>query len=348
MQPGDECRTLLQRMDEAAAADAGTLDAVAKAGRAAFAAAAQGDFSGSRLAAGLASFSDIVTRRIVELTAAEHRLPAVPWCWLALGSEGRFEQTFLTDQDNGLVFSAADPREAEALRPLFLPFAQAVNERLDACGYAFCSGGVMAGNAQWCLSVEEWCARFAAWVRRPEPLALMNATIFFDFRSLYGEAALADELRACVLGLTRETPAFLQMMAANALQAEPPLGFRGEIAVPAGGLVDLKKSGARLFVDAARIFALAAGCPAVATRERLLAAGPAVGLPEGEAAAASTAFSQLLRLRLAAQAETMAAGGAPGHRVDPRRLNEFDRVLLREALRQARRLQQRLKLNYAL
>lgn len=60
------------------------------------------------------------------------------------------------------------------------------------------------------------------------------------------------------------------------------------------------------------------------------------------------AFSQLLRLRMRQQARVMAAGGMPDHRVDPDRLNDLDRAILRESLRQAKRLQQRLKLNYAL
>ena len=82
---------------------------------------------GGRLATRLISaFNDRLTTRVIELTARRHRLPAVSWCWLALGSEGRHEQTFVSDQDNGLVFSAIGRDEAVALRELFVPFAQEV------------------------------------------------------------------------------------------------------------------------------------------------------------------------------------------------------------------------------
>lgn len=309
------------------------------------------DLGGTWVARTLTELNDRVAERVIRLTAAEHRLPSVPWCWLALGSEGRFEQTFTTDQDNGLVFSATDQQEAKALRELFLPFAQAVNERLNRCGFAFCGGQVMAGNPLWCLSVDEWRWRFSEWVRRPDPMALMYATIFFDFRVLCGEAQLGKKLRKYVLGLTQDTPAFLHLMAANALQSQPPLNFLGDVVKEereAGAMVDLKKSGARIFVDVARIFALAHGIDRVDTAGRLAAAGKMAGMLGDEIEAAVAAFSQLLRLRLRRQAQVLATGGELDHRVDPDRLHELDRVILRESLRQAKRLQQRLKLNYAL
>jgi signal-transduction protein with cAMP-binding, CBS, and nucleotidyltransferase domain len=84
-------------------------------------------------------------------------LPPVAWCWLALGSEGRHEQTFVTDQDNGLIFSAQPTaRKPMPYARLFLPFAQEVNQRLADCGFKLCSGQIMAGNPAWCLSHDEW------------------------------------------------------------------------------------------------------------------------------------------------------------------------------------------------
>ena len=303
---------------------------------------------GGRLLTRLVSaFNDRLSLRIIELSAKRHRLPAVPWCWLALGSEGRHEQTFVTDQDNGLIFSAADPQEAAALRELFLPFAQDVNRHLAACGFTLCSGGIMAGNPMWCLSLDEWRAQFFEWVRRPEPQALLNASIFFDLRPLYGDLDLGESLRSLLLALTVETPAFLQLMAANALQAQVPLNFLGEVVGEGGdgGEVDLKKFGSRIFVDAARIFALSSGARSVNTTARLYDAGPAVGLQKDEMAAVDAAFSHVLRMRLTHQ---IASGQAGGNSVPLSRLNDVDRAILKESLKQARRLQQRLKLNYAL
>ncbi len=218
-------------------------------------------------------FNDRLTGRIIELTVRRHRLPQVSWCWLALGSEGRHEQTFVTDQDNGLIFNAASEQEASALRAIFLPFAQEVNQHLADCGFALCTGQIMAGNPAWCLSLEEWREKFIDWVRRPEPEALLNASIFFDLRPLYGELALGEKLRSVLLAMTVATPSFQHLMAANALRVDVPLNFRGDIAAGEGESIDLKKYGSRIFVDVARIFALSSGTTSVNTAERLRQAG---------------------------------------------------------------------------
>lgn len=296
----------------------------------------------------ISAFNDRLTEKIIELTAQRHRLPPVAWCWLALGSEGRHEQTFVTDQDNGLIFNATSDQEAAALRELFLPFAQDVNRQLAACGFALCSGQIMAGNPAWCLSLDEWRGRFIDWVRRPDPGALLNASIFFDLRPLYGQLEQGERLRTLLLSMTVATPSFQHLMAANALQAEVPLNFRGELAVDEDDEIDLKKYGSRIFVDAARIFALTSGARGVNTVDRLNDAGAAIGLPAPEIAALNAAFSHILRLRLGQQMAATVTGEAEGGGLKPAALHDMDRAILREALKLARRLQQRLKLNYSL
>jgi CBS domain-containing protein len=302
--------------------------------------------SGEGACALISRLNDRLTARVLTLVARRHRLPPVEWCWLAMGSEGRDEQTLVSDQDNGLVFSACDAGEAQALRKLFLPFAQDANEQLAACGFSLCPGNIMAGNPQWCLSVDEWRERFIDWVRCPDPTALLNATIFFDLRPLCGSLALGQGLRTLIGRLTSDTPAFLHLMSVNALQVHPPLGFLGDVAVDDAEAVDLKKFGSRIFVDVARILALAVATPLVNTFARLREAGPAAGMQPREIAAAQAALSQLLRLRIELQARR--ADGAEAQAFRPADLHEVDRVILKEALRQARRLQQRLKLNYCL
>lgn len=248
------------------------------------------------------------------------------------------------------MFSAIDRNEADALREIFLPFAQDVNRRLAECGFPLCSGGIMAGNPAWCLALDEWRQRFYDWVRRPEPEALLNASIFFDLFPLYGDRDLGEDLRSLLLSLTADTPAFLHLMAVNAVQAEPPLNFRGDVVAGEGGgnEVDLKKFGSRIFVDAARIFALSSGVRAVNTSARLHDAGPAAGMQASEIDAVDAAFSHILRLRLTRQIAAGATAAEAGNCVPLDSLNEVDMAILKASLRQARRLQQRLKLNYAL
>ena len=316
---------------------------------------AQGVASG-QLTRLIASLNDRLTARVLDIMAPAHDLAGLALCWLGMGSEGRGEQTIATDQDNGLIFVANDATlPNEAIRERLLPFARAVNEALDACGYPLCKGGVMAMNPRWCASLDEWRASFAQWIDRGDPKSLLASAIFFDFRSLWGEARLADELRHDIARRAAANPRFLKQMSDNALQNRPPLNWFGGLSgtEDAEGLevVDLKMGGSVPFVDGARIFALASGVTATNTVERLREAGAKRGVSEdeGEVRDWVDAFEFIQLLRLRAQHRRAARGaddGGNANVVALADLSELDRRILVEALRQAQRLQQRLDLDY--
>lgn len=294
--------------------------------------------------------NDRLCQRVIEIVRKRHQLEQISWCWLGFGSEGRLEQTFSTDQDNGIIFAAHDGAEPTDVRSRMLPFAQEVNKALDACGFRWCKGNVMASNPELCLSAEEWRAKMAGWLAKWEPQALLEASIYFDFRPLYGDATLATDLRDWVLQRTPAYPAFLRQMAQNALMARPALGtlrdFTTEDVANAPHSIDLKVHGVRLFVDAARIYALAQGLPQTNTVERLRAAGPGtrMGPPQIEATVDAFLFMQQLRLRnQVAHGETTEDNA---NRIDPDKLNELQRNTLKESFRMARKLQQGLALDY--
>lgn len=289
----------------------------------------------------IAALNDAVARRVFILLAPRHPLDSIDWCWLALGSEGRREQTAASDQDNAIVFVARPGGEAVA-RARLLAFAADANEALASLGMPLCPGNVMARNPDCCLALDEWATRFARWIREPTPEALLNANVYFDFRPLAGAAALASRLRSHVLGLTEDNALFLRLLTANALQSEPPLGVIRSFRTDDGahtGTIDLKTHGTRLFVDAARAFALGLGLAETNTAQRLRLAGRRLNFDAREVDAAVEAFEFLQVLRLRVQRERLAAT----NRLDPERLNELDRRLLKESFRQARTLQQRLE-----
>jgi CBS domain-containing protein len=293
----------------------------------------------------VSTLHDLLTIRLIELTADRFDLPPVPFCWMALGSEGRLEQTFSTDQDNGLVFEAEEAI-ADDVRAALVLFARVVNEGLATCGFPLCPGDVMASNPRWCLTVREWQAAFSRWIGVPEPEALLNAAIFFDFRPLYGRASLADRLREWLLAAVQERPLFLSLMAQNALRCSPPLGhFRDFVCDRSKEFphtIDLKKSGSRIFVDAARILSLGRGLPHTSTAERLRSVFDEDG---GSVGAVLDGFHFIHAMRLRNQLQQRPAPGA-ANRVDPRRLNELERAVLKEAFRQAQHLQARLASSY--
>jgi CBS domain-containing protein len=317
-----------------------------------------GDLAHSLLAQGMdaenltaiiSSLNDRLTERIITLECeTDHALSGVRWCWLALGSEGRMEQTLATDQDNALIFAAADDTQREAL----LAMARRVNHRLDACGFPLCRGDIMASNPKWCLSLTDWQHQFTQWIDHGSPEALLHASIFFDFRALTGDAGLALDLRAWLNRAAQKNPRFLHQMAGNALRNRPPLGLMRDFVLSDDNAhphtIDLKLNGATPFVDAARIFALAAGSPQTNTAKRLREATHALHIPDTELADWNRAFHFLQLLRLRHQHAQQRAGQTPDNHLDPDTLNPLDRRILKEALRQARKVQARLAMDYKL
>lgn len=303
----------------------------------------------------ISTFNDLLTVRVIELECAASSLCDTPLlagvCWMALGSEGRFEQTLNTDQDNALLFVAPEGMTAERARQQLLPMAERINKALAACGFPLCKGNMMASNPQWCLSLDEWKQLFSGWIMHGTPEALLHASIFFDFRALYGARHLADELRAWLARTAADNPLFLRQMAENALRNRPPLGVVRDFVVGKEHTLDLKVNGITPFVDAARIFSLAAGVAHTSTIQRLRLSAPKLKISATEVDAWIDAllFIQVLRLRHHHEAGGREPEGAVlDNLVDPEHLSELDRRILKEAFRQARKLQARLAMEYRL
>jgi CBS domain-containing protein len=306
----------------------------------------------------LSMLGDLVALQVIDLVEPRFDLPLVPWCWMLFGSAGRFEQTLVTDQDNGIVFAVEEGAErhaeTERLRAAFLPFARAVNEALDRCGFPLCKGGIMASNPRWCLSLAEWQREFFNWLREPEPEALLNATIFFDFRSLYGDDSLITALKSYMLAQAADSSLGMRLLAQQALDVEPPTRWWKDFVYADKGhphSINLKTYGSRLFVDAARVLALTTGIAASSTVVRLRTAGERVNIEPAETAAMVDGFFVVQKLRLTNQLRLGASGDAhenAANLVSPPDLNEIERHLLRDAFTQARQLQRRVKMQLRL
>ena len=294
----------------------------------------------------ISHLNDVLTVRLIEIYAAKHQLNMTQFAWIALGSEGRSEQTIATDQDNALVFSDSAP---ESQREVYLRFAGEVNQALNECGYPLCKGNIMASNPELCLTQHEWLIRFSRWIEQGNPQDLLNASIFFDFRVLAGNPDLLIPLKDYVRTKAAATPRFIKLMAENSLNIRVPLNWFGAIEpkeIDGQKTIDLKMQGTAIIVDVARIYSLAFGIEAINTRERLAAIGRALNVPESESASWITAFEFLQTLRLAAQIGEAKIGGNPNV-IDIEKLNIVDRSILKEALSKVRSLQQHLQLDYA-
>jgi CBS domain-containing protein len=294
----------------------------------------------------ISHLNDVLTGRLIEIYAAKHMLNMTQFAWIALGSEGRSEQTIATDQDNALVFSDEIPLSQ---REAYLSFAREVNQALNECGYPLCKGNIMAGNPELCLTQSEWLVRFSRWIDQGSPQDLLKASIFFDLRALAGNADLLIPLQEYVRIKAAAIPRFIKLLAENSLNTRVPLNWFGAIEfteIDGQKTIDLKLQGTAIFVDVARIYSLAHGIEVINTRERLAAVGRALNIPESESAAWITAFEFLQTQRLAVQIGEARVTSNPNV-VDIDKLNSVDRSILKEALLKARSLQQLLQLDYA-
>ena len=298
-----------------------------------------------QLTALISHLNDVLTEQLIAMVASRYPINHSRFAWIALGSEGRSEQTIATDQDNALVYADG---EDEAQRLIYLQFAREVNEALDACGYPLCKGNIMASNPELCLSQQEWLNRFDRWIEQGNPEDLLKASIFFDLRALAGNADLLIPLKELVRVKAAAIPRFIKLLAENALNSQVPLNWFGAIEpteINGQKTIDLKLQGTALMVDAARIYSLAHGIEAINTRERLAAVGRALNVPEAESAAWITAFEFLQTQRLAVQIGEVTINGNPNV-IDIDQLNSVDRSILKESLLKVRALQQHLQLDY--
>lgn len=293
----------------------------------------------------ISHLNDVLTSRLVILLAHQHGLDLDDFAWIALGSEGRSEQTIATDQDNALIYV---DRSDASIKDRYIAFARKVNVALDVCGYPLCKGNIMASNPTLCLTQQEWRHRFAHWVEHGHPEDLLNAGIFFDFRSLVGNDQLLKELRTEVTEMTAATPRFLKLMAEASLRNTVPLNWLGSLdtkKIDNKQVIDLKLQGTAIVVEIARIYALAHRIEALNTQERLAALGRAAGVPKKESSAWIAAFQYLQTLRLAIQLDGGMIGDNP-NALDIDSLNAVDRTILKGSLSRIRSLQQRLELDY--
>jgi len=289
----------------------------------------------------VAEMNDRLISRILELGEAELGRAPMPYCWVVLGSEGRSEQTFTTDQDNGLIY--AEP----GAEHYFARLAAYAHDALARCGYPDCKGGYMAANPQWRQPLDGWCAQFRDWMAGAELRAVQNALIFFDMRPVHGAFSLFHALEAHNRGLLQSAVFFKSVLAYASLEHKPPLGLFRTLVLERTGQhkdqLDLKLSGTGPIVNAARVFALDAGLPHVNTVERLVQLQLRSADETPIFREAGEAFEFLTLLRLESQLQQARAGRPIGNHIGPGSLTHLQRSLLKEAFQSTVRLQSLLE-----
>ena len=153
----------------------------------------------------ITDIADAVTRRLIAMAEAGLGPPPVPYLWLACGSQGRQEQTGVSDQDNCLII---DNAFKPAQGPWFENLARFVSDGLHACGYVYCPGDMMATNPRWRQPVQVWRQYFLDWIMKPDPTAQMLASVMFDLRADCGRCLAFCRSSSGNAGDCRQQPLF--------------------------------------------------------------------------------------------------------------------------------------------
>jgi CBS domain-containing protein len=295
----------------------------------------------------LTAVSDAVTVRLIQLAEAELGPAPAAYCWVSFGSQARAEQLIGADQDNGLIL---DDSVQEQELGWFDALARFVCDGLNACGYVYCGGDVMASNPEWRQSLRTWQDYVQHWTRSPTAEAVMRVSIFFDLRAIHGDENLCKSLQASMLENASSNTIFQAALAANALDTTPPLGIFRRFVVDRDGehreSLDLKKRGTLLVTDTIRLHALAHGLSAVNTEERLQALAQAKHMTLGDSRNLGDALRLMQQLRIQHQVKQVSEGAKPDNFLNPGDLSRLSREQLRDAFTILSDSQAALRLTY--
>lgn len=287
-------------------------------------------------------------QRIAELGEELCGPAPIPYCFITLGSMARDELLIVTDQDNALILD--DDYDLQTHGDYFERLAGFICDGLDACGYKFCTGGIMATNPEWRKTRSEWERCFAEWIDAPEPQALLNASIFFDLDGVYGRTKWAEHLNGFISRRARRNNRFLACLARNALNRTPPLGFFKEFVLEKDGRqrksMNLKRRGTAPLVDIVRVHALAIGSQYQNSFDRLADIIDSGILPAGRGPDLHDAMEFISIVRIRHQAHDVANGEEPDNGIVPENLSDFEKRHLKDAFQILSNAQNFLKYRY--
>ena len=289
------------------------------------------------------NITDVITKRLLALAFEKFGNPPIAFAWIALGSQARKEQIAKTHQVNALVLASG---ATQAHIDYFLKIAHFVNDGLDACGYAYCPGEIMASNPKWCQSIDDWKHDFRQWILHPEPKVLMRVKTFFDLRCIDGDKSLISELQDEVASLAKDQQIFLSLLHQISLDFQPPIGFFRMFVLSNKGehkdTLDLNHNGLLPIIDLARIYMLSCGQSEEYTLKRLKLATNTVAITEQSLDKLQDAFEFISYLRIQHQECQLSQGIKPDNYIYPKDLSPLLRDQLRSVFEVVATLQKSL------
>ena len=269
------------------------------------------------------------------------------FAFVVLGSEGRREQTLTTDQDNAIIYS--DDLSAHEI-VMIEAFSEKIIDALIEIGVPACPGGIMAKNEFWRRSFSAWRETLKSWLTNPLPENILNGSMLFDLRTIYGDSSLEKGLKRILAEHFSEEKMFLTRSAANVNRFRPPLGLFGGIKVEHGeehrGQLDVKKAGIFAITEGVKALAMEAGIMDGGTRERIEALVEKGALTRKMADDLDASYNFLVFLRLRCQVDDLRAGKEPSNFITLAKLNHMEKGRLKLAFEEVNEFHEFLTVHF--
>lgn len=300
-------------------------------------------------------YRDALAARALALTFAEMTSvtavdPGLPFALISMGSDGREEQTLITDQDYLLVYGDGGGEEAD---DWFRRFGELLVDRLVEVGFKRCTGGIMTSNPTWRGSMSQWRRKLLAIVRYEyEDYAknLMDLIVLSDARYVAGDRLLAKDLVELIRELERDYFQVLWGMAKAATEMKLALGFLKRIWTEGSGdhkgEFNLKLLAWAPLVMNIRILSINQGIPATSTLGRIELLQKEGSFSASMATGLQNAYHILTRYRILQQIKVIKGIQKDAHYLNPYLLPADDREEVRQALLRIEDLQKVIHANF--
>ncbi|MGR3764573.1 DUF294 nucleotidyltransferase-like domain-containing protein [Rossellomorea sp. NS-SX7] len=301
----------------------------------------------------ISNYNDRLHRKIIQLTEKEMREEGfgrapVNYCFIVMGSQGRSEQGFHTDQDNGIILDDySHLSDTKRVDLYFQSFTEKLNQKLAACGFPECTGGIMAKEQKWKRSYTDWKKAIDEWLHEMDAQEVQDTTMFYDFRPIYGDYSIAEEIRIYLAEKSKRSLNMQQLLRKDALRFKLPVGPLGRVNLkPKNHLFNIKKSGLLQIVNMIRIHSVKYGVKEVNTIKRVNALKNMQAFHPRDAENVKMAMHILLSLRTKQNLKELKEGKLLSNDIDVRELSKEERQRLKEAIQIANRLQQVMEISF--
>nr|WP_263323271.1 DUF294 nucleotidyltransferase-like domain-containing protein [Neobacillus sp. Marseille-Q6967] len=215
---------------------------------------------------------DKVVQEVVHLSISRiiniHGPLPCPFSFFVMGSAGRMEQSFWSDQDHGIIYHDTN----EEAKTYFLALGNEISLGLNVAGYDYCDGGVMANNPLWCKSSAEWKLQLTHWMLTSSWESIRHLLIFIDGRPIYGESEYLKQLKTFVFQSVKKEN-LLKNILNNTMYLKKSIGVLGQFLVETHGKhtgsINLKETAFLPYVNAVRILAIKGNIYETSTLARL-------------------------------------------------------------------------------